>query len=203
MKKLTTENIRFIENYLKNSDVKYLDVRLEMTDHVASEIEDEMNHGDKREFYDIFKSYMVKNKAELMKNMKKFRRQADKRVLKLVFKNSYQPKVLFFFLVLIGTFFLIKDFIITHDAAFTFGFLGVMILICLSSYLLLKKNKFITVERLLCWFSFTTVIFFDDLDEVLSTTLGFIGFALMIWVYTAAVKTLYDQITYYRKRFLA
>ena len=33
--KLTAENIKFIDNYLKNSEVIYYDIRMEMLDHVA------------------------------------------------------------------------------------------------------------------------------------------------------------------------
>jgi len=37
--KLTKEEIQFIDYYLKNSGIKYWDVRLEMVDHIASKIE--------------------------------------------------------------------------------------------------------------------------------------------------------------------
>lgn len=37
--KLTKENIQFIDNYLIKNEVKYWDIRMEMTDHIASDIE--------------------------------------------------------------------------------------------------------------------------------------------------------------------
>ena len=67
--KLTKEYIQFIDNYLKNSEVVYYDIRMEMLDHVSSAIEQkmELEHLD---FYDAFKSYMVVNKKEILKGNK-------------------------------------------------------------------------------------------------------------------------------------
>ncbi len=42
MKNLTPEQIKFIDTYLKNSGVEFLDVRVEMIDHVASAIEEKL-----------------------------------------------------------------------------------------------------------------------------------------------------------------
>ncbi len=61
--KLTTENIKFIDNYLKNSEVIYYDIRMEMLDHVATAVEEKME-AENLDFYDAFKSYMVVNKKE-------------------------------------------------------------------------------------------------------------------------------------------
>ena len=49
MKKLTKENIQFIDNYLKNSDVIFDDIRMEMVDHVATAVEIEIRKGDQRD----------------------------------------------------------------------------------------------------------------------------------------------------------
>ena len=87
MKKLNQEEIGFINTYLGNSNVIYLDIRMEMVDHIATAIEKQMNEGDTRDFYDMFKDYMVEHKASLLKNNKKFLRSTDKRILKMMFKN--------------------------------------------------------------------------------------------------------------------
>ena len=39
---LSSENIKFIDNYLKNSEVIYYDIRMEMLDHVATAVERKM-----------------------------------------------------------------------------------------------------------------------------------------------------------------
>lgn len=67
--KLMTENIQFIDNYLKNSEVIYYDIRMEMLDHVATAVEQKMQ-AENLDFYDAFKSYMVVNKKEIMKGNK-------------------------------------------------------------------------------------------------------------------------------------
>lgn len=68
--KLTSQNIQFIDNYLKNSEVIYYDIRMEMLDHVASAVEQKMD-AENLDFYDAFKSYMVLNKKEILKGNKK------------------------------------------------------------------------------------------------------------------------------------
>jgi hypothetical protein len=92
MNKLSKENIQFIENYLDNSDVFYADIRMEMVDHVASEIEAQINLGDTRDFYFIFKEYMINNKARLLKNYKQFANNslisAFKKIIKQLFTFS-------------------------------------------------------------------------------------------------------------------
>lgn len=61
MMKLSLQDIQFIDTYLKSSDIIFTDIRIEMVDHVASEIEYLMDSGDTRGFYDTFKDYMVEN----------------------------------------------------------------------------------------------------------------------------------------------
>jgi hypothetical protein len=65
--KLSIEEIQFVDNYLKNSGVFYIDIRTEMLDHVATAVESKMQETN-MDFYDAFKEFMVKNKKELMKN---------------------------------------------------------------------------------------------------------------------------------------
>ncbi len=67
---LTLENIKFIDNYLKNSEVIYYDIRMEMLDHVATAIEQKMN-SEQLDFYDAFKDYMAVHKKAILKNNKK------------------------------------------------------------------------------------------------------------------------------------
>ncbi len=78
---LDKENIVFIENYLEYSDISYADIRMEMTDHVASEIEALMSAKNSN-FYDTFKTYMITNKATLLDANKQFIKAADQAILK-------------------------------------------------------------------------------------------------------------------------
>ena len=78
---LDKEDIVFIENYLEHSDILYADIRMEMTDHVASEIEVLMS-AQNSNFYDTFKRYMITNKATLLDANKQFIKAADQAILK-------------------------------------------------------------------------------------------------------------------------
>ena len=60
---LSSENIQFIDNYLKNSEVIYYDIRMEMLDHVATALEHKMQ-AENLDFYDAFKSYMLSNREK-------------------------------------------------------------------------------------------------------------------------------------------
>ena len=64
---LTTQNLKFIDNYLKNSEIVYDDIRMELIDHIASAVEEQMRV-ENTDFYDAFKNYMILNKKKLLKN---------------------------------------------------------------------------------------------------------------------------------------
>ena len=96
MVRLDKESILFIENYLENSDVFYADIRLEMTDHIASEIEQLMD-SENTEFYGTFKAYMINNKAVLLENNKRFIRAADTSILKRLFAELFKFSTLLVF----------------------------------------------------------------------------------------------------------
>ncbi|MBF8148989.1 hypothetical protein ITJ86_03720 [Winogradskyella sp. F6397] len=89
--KLTKEDIQFIDTYLENSDVVFADIRMEMVDHVASDIENQIEAGDTRSFYDIFKDYMVKHKAQLLNDNKQFLKLADKKIWKTFVQQLKSP----------------------------------------------------------------------------------------------------------------
>ena len=102
MIKITKQQIQFIDNYLQNSEFIFVDVRAEMTDHVASAVEAKMQQQN-LDFYDAFKSYMIENKAALLKlNNKIFRHYWTASVN--FTKTLYKPYNLFFALFLILTF---------------------------------------------------------------------------------------------------
>ncbi|MEJ6791698.1 MAG: hypothetical protein QNK89_02890 [Lacinutrix sp.] len=94
MVKLTKEEIQFIDNYLDNSEVIYADIRLEITDHIASEIEAIMETDKTAIFYDVFKSYMVENKANLLNENKKFVNAVTNQNWKLILKELINFKTI-------------------------------------------------------------------------------------------------------------
>ncbi len=74
--KLSNQEIRFIDQYLQKADVIFVDVRSELTDHIASAVEEKMEV-EELPFYDAFKAYMVVNKKMLLasnrRNFKNFK----------------------------------------------------------------------------------------------------------------------------------
>ena len=67
--KLTKENLQFIDTYLKNNQVIYIDIRYEMIDHIATAVEEKMEE-ESLDFYNAFKNYMVIHKKPILKNNK-------------------------------------------------------------------------------------------------------------------------------------
>jgi cation transport ATPase len=96
--KLTKENIQFIDNYLQNSGVKYIDIRYEMTDHVATALE--AMEGD---FHDNFKEYMLQHKKELLNSNAKFIKAAGRRAVKILLKNMVKPVTIMAFILFFTT----------------------------------------------------------------------------------------------------
>lgn len=202
MKKLTKENIQFIDAYLKNSNVEYLDIRIEMTDHVASEIEAKMVQGDVREFYEIFKSYMLEHKKGLLKNLKKFKWQATKKAFKQIFINSYQPKTLFLTgLTVLLMFFVGKIFSkYSDDFASLFMLASIMILI---TYVLKGKIKFSVLHELISITCLLNYFIFCHLLEISFIKIGdFVCATFVVWFNVSCIKSIFDLKLHYKKQFL-
>lgn len=75
--KLTADNIKFIDSYLVNSGVKYIDIRMEMVDHIATALEQTEGM-----FYDNFRKYMAEHKMQLLKANRNFAYAALKSALR-------------------------------------------------------------------------------------------------------------------------
>jgi len=154
MAKLDKEQIKFIDNYLDNSDVIYADIRMEIVDHVASDIEAKIGAGDQRDFYFIFKDYMVENKRKLLDENKQFLKSTDKKIVKAVLKELAKPLTAIIFVLSFLAFYLAfnhLDFKTFRTLIFLipFGtFLGFGLL-----YLVYSKyyglERFSVIERLL------------------------------------------------------
>lgn len=71
MKQLSQEQIKFIDTYLQKSDVVFVDIRAELTDHVASAVEEKME-AENLDFHDAFKDFMIHNKKEILRERSYF-----------------------------------------------------------------------------------------------------------------------------------
>lgn len=111
MTKLTQEQIQFIDTYLKKSDVIYDDIRLEMVDHVATAIETELSQDEDKEFYDVFKAFMVKHKKELLDSNKKFIKKSALKVAKHMLNVLVSAQGVFTLLITVLVVFLMYTFL--------------------------------------------------------------------------------------------
>jgi hypothetical protein len=82
MEKLTREQIVAVDKALWDIGINFLDIRIEMTDHAATAIEDMEGGFDMR-----LKKYISVNKKELIKNYSQFRVNASIKAIKLLFSN--------------------------------------------------------------------------------------------------------------------
>ncbi len=149
---LSIENIQFIDTYLKKSGVIFMDIRLEMVDHVASEIEARVHDGDLRDFYFIFKDYMVENKRHLLKRSDGYYKIADKNNLKNLYKKATSVFGIISFLSLALFLVFVRNYLeptITHailkyaPMALLLGF-GCMYFV----FTKIKKERFSLLERI-------------------------------------------------------
>ena len=148
--KLTPNNIQFIDNYLKNSEVIYYDIRMEMLDHVATAVEQKME-AENLDFYDAFKSYMVVNKKEILKGNKFWSIYSKDTILNFL-KFLLHP-----IMILIGVsfYFFYKNIEVTNyfSEEFTIRNLFFVIMIFLAFlqliyFHLILKQRFFVLEKL-------------------------------------------------------
>jgi len=208
---LTEENIQFIDTYLENSDVVFTDVRMEMVDHVASEIENRMKNGDDRSFYEVFKSYMIEEKSNLLKSHKKHIKTIDKALGILLLKQLCSIKGLLIFMILFCGFKLIfKLFDVTLNiyTAKEIVFIQFLLMAVLYFVFLYRKSgRFSGVERLGFYFGITIYLFnviFDIVNHLTNlvssnTTFFMLSFSItlsILW-FMEALK----QKNAYQKKF--
>jgi hypothetical protein len=187
MKRLSQVDIKFIDTYLKNSEIIFTDIRIEIVDHVASEIEAIMNDGDPRDFYYIFKDYMVKNKASLLKDSRRYYKASDKKILRKLVKKAFSLTGLLVFFLTLFSFNLINEFIDNEHAlpyiknAPFAGLIGVGFIYLL--FLKKKKERFSSLERITFYFmivvQLTNIVMNSNANQESLTYLK-IGSALII-----------------------
>ncbi|WP_053989941.1 hypothetical protein [Mangrovimonas sp. TPBH4] len=101
MEVLSKEEIQFIDTYLKTSDVRFADIRMEMVDHVASEVEVRMSE-DGIDFYNAFKWYMAENKLSLLKQNRNYLMESEKKLFKQMLRNLYSLQGSLLVIVVLG-----------------------------------------------------------------------------------------------------
>ena len=148
--KLTPNNIQFIDNYLKNSEVIYYDIRMEMLDHVATAVEQKMEV-ENLDFYDAFKSYMVVNKKEILKGNKFWSIYSKDTILNFL-KFLIHPIMI---LISVSFYFFYKNVAVSNyfSESFTirnlfFVFMIIVAFLQLIYFHLILKQRFFVLEKL-------------------------------------------------------
>lgn len=183
--KLRTEQIRFIDTYLQNSEVVYVDIRLEMIDHIATAIEEKME-AENVEFYDAFKDYMIRYKNEILKNNKE-------RWFVVVFEYLKFLMHPFALTLLIGLFMMFsntdfnscisKDFSFRDILIITTIFLGIFRRLYINFYI---KRKFFSIDRtgnlleLIFWVCY--IFLFRTNEKVSAITATIFSFLLIGYI---------------------
>ncbi|MDP5028729.1 MAG: hypothetical protein NWQ14_10940 [Flavobacterium sp.] len=175
---LSSENIQFIDNYLKNSEVIYYDIRMEMLDHVATAVEQKMQ-SENLDFYDAFKSYMVVNKKEILKGNKLWSVYSKDTILNFL-KFLRHPILIF-----IGVSFFYENVEVSNyfSESFTIRNLFAVFLIIFALFQLIYfrfilKQRFFILEKLggLLYIIYYVQIFFmnqheDEVPSIITLTL--------------------------------
>lgn len=108
--KLTTEQIQAVNKALLGARIVHHDIRVEMTDHVASVLEKQ--EGD---FEQNLAAYINDNKKELRRLNYKFMRTGATKGLKLLFTNLFSWRILLIFLGIVGLGKVIQQFAAPDD----------------------------------------------------------------------------------------
>ncbi len=199
--KLTKENIQFIDNYLKNSDVIYYDIRMEMLDHVATAVEQKME-AENLDFYEAFKSYMVVNKKEILKgNLEEGLH--FKEPLKKFGRFIIQPIQFLLALIISSTSYIITiKFGLKNSRDYFFvSVLIVYIIFGVVHFLIHKKKKFYYIDKnfsiLFLLFQIGN-LFYRSVKE--SITLSIIFNSIILFVFIAFLKFYYSEMKNFKKK---
>jgi len=159
--KLTQDQIQSIDTYLINSDVRFIDVRIEMVDHIAEALEVKMKD-EQLSFYEAFKRYMLEHKKDLLKNYEKLKKKNQLKGFSAVWHNLKKPWMIIVFAL---SFVFLMNFNSLFGVDFPYIIVMWSILICTSLIYILfsypfSKNRFSGLEAL-SWVMFTISYFFQ------------------------------------------
>ncbi|WP_339622690.1 hypothetical protein [uncultured Winogradskyella sp.] len=159
MTNLKKEHITFIDTYLENSNIIFTDIRLEMVDHVATAIETQIETGDTRDFYFIFKDYMVKNKSALLFQNRKFTSTVDKAIGKKWIKNCLSLKGLLILVFSFAVIFLLHLYFVDLEFLSVVKHIPLFVLIVTVGlyfmYIKKKNKRYSALERIPFYFLVT------------------------------------------------
>lgn len=147
---LNKENIQFIDKFLQRNDVVYVDIRAEMTDHIATAVEERMEH-EEVDFYEVFRAYVTANKKELFRMNKGvwwFSLQELKKYFRVLVKPS--SLVLNLCLIIFFVFFRNHSFYLSFKENLPFYFLMAFLFISVLNVIyfwIIRRERYFFIER--------------------------------------------------------
>ncbi|RWX00043.1 hypothetical protein [Flavobacterium cerinum] len=195
MAKLSPAQIQFVDDYLYNAGVYYIDIRYEMTDHVATALE-----AMEGTFQQNFFGYMASHKRELLASNKKFKSGALSRACKSFWDNYTNPK----FLISIAVF---AFFVFAmanqfgYDQVYGYFFMS-HLAVCVSFYVswvyfwVVKKNRYSVVDKLLVIGWFIPILF--NIEESIESKVIRLVF---ITFYSSIILALFITIASVRRKY--
>jgi hypothetical protein len=197
---LTTQQLQFIDKYLKESGVQYNDIRYEMTDHVASAIE-----GMEGDFYESFKQYMLVHKKELLDTNRAFNKASFYRALRVLQNIFSKPLFGAIAVFLIALFWVVKN-ITAQDI--TTGLSVSLITISTITYGYFLYQKFISnynnsvIDKLISIVYCAIVVFRADRVLFVKNNLGAVCFySFSIAFFIVLLQSLYKINRQYKLRY--
>jgi len=206
MSKLTIEQINAIDKALWDIEIRFLDIRIEMTDHAATAIE-----GMEGNFNANLRKYISENKKELKKNYSQFRMNASIKAVKLLFRNMLSFRFVAILAFVYGLLFAEYKYEGLEGAMTKFILLSAFALPVAWLYFgyiafTRQKKQFSTAERLLGCFGGLAFVFCFGLRSAvdkaeIEDTSKLLYYAFIISFYIMVIITYRFLTKFYKSRY--
>jgi hypothetical protein len=202
---ITTNQIQLIDESLKKIGVSYIDIRYEMTDHIATALEDDEKD---RPFEHTLKGYIINHKKELQKINKKFMLISMVNAYKKLLYNMFTIRFLaLFFLVYLNAFLL--SLFMERDSVTRILFIAITVIVCVASfssiYNLIKRKDSNSFTHGLSFVNVITVypsIFMMSWQgKIASDNLVLLYYTVVIWVSVIMAVTVRQLNVQYKLRY--
>ncbi len=142
---LTKEQIKRINDFLEGIGIKYIDIRFEMVDHIASEIENKVDNKnlffENKRFQTPFIKYLLSQKATYLKNYKEQKKKSfwvnTQKIVIDLFQQAVKPLNLMLTISFLTAVYYLEKFNIKYldETIFVSFFVSFM-------YIAIKFNRF-------------------------------------------------------------
>ncbi|KGO84633.1 hypothetical protein Q765_20450 [Flavobacterium rivuli WB 3.3-2 = DSM 21788] len=157
-KPLTPLELRTIDEYLEEAGVRYDDIRHEMTDHVATAIENMDGT-----FKDNFSRYMLYNKKDLLASNRAFKKLARNKALGILKSTVLKPQLwavaltLFALAILSGNYSDVEDR--ATDLEITLLIVSSVLYVYFWFYKIISRNNYSVINRLVTFIYCGSIVF--------------------------------------------